>query len=135
MRVVLDSNILVSALLSPAGAPARLLARWLAGDCELIASNRLLEELGRVLVYPKLRARVDSEDAGAIPGAAAALGRELRGSARPASRSSDPGDDYLIALAADASAALASGDVRLLGLARSIPVYSAQGFLDLLDST
>ena len=45
MRVVLDPNILISAMLSPSGAPARLLARWLAGDFELIASPQLLAEL------------------------------------------------------------------------------------------
>lgn len=44
-RVVVDSNVLISARLSPRGAPGRLLAAWLAGRFELIASPALLAEL------------------------------------------------------------------------------------------
>jgi uncharacterized protein len=44
-RVVIDSNVLISARLSPRGAPGRLLAAWLAGRFELIVSPALLSEL------------------------------------------------------------------------------------------
>ncbi len=47
-------------------------------------------------------------------------------------RSTDPGDDYLIALASAERAVLVSGDTHLLDLANEIPVYSPRQFLGLL---
>lgn len=47
-RVVIDSNVLISARLSPRGAPGRLLAAWLAGRFELIVSPALLAEMAGV---------------------------------------------------------------------------------------
>jgi len=55
VRAVLDPNVLISALLSPAGAPAELFTRWFAGEFELVVSPALLEELERALVYPEIR--------------------------------------------------------------------------------
>jgi predicted nucleic acid-binding protein len=52
----------------------------------------------------------------------------------PAIRSSDPDDDYLIALAARERAALVSGDRHLLDLAERIPVRSPREFFDGLES-
>ena len=57
LRVVLDANVFVSALLSPAGAPAQVLASWEAGEFDLLTSPAILEELDRVLHYPRLRER------------------------------------------------------------------------------
>jgi putative PIN family toxin of toxin-antitoxin system len=54
-RVVIDSNVLISARLSPRGAPGRLLAAWLDGRFEMIASPALLAELAGVLERPKFR--------------------------------------------------------------------------------
>lgn len=44
MRVVLDNNVLVSALLSPLGAPAQILAVYRAGRFGLVASDKHLHE-------------------------------------------------------------------------------------------
>ena len=65
MRAVLDVNVLVSAILSPTGAPARLLLAWRTGAFELIVSPALLAELNRALEYPKLRRLVPAADADA----------------------------------------------------------------------
>jgi uncharacterized protein len=54
-RVVLDPGVLIAAVLSPKGAPAELLRHWLAGDYELVVSDKLLAELKRVLLRPKFR--------------------------------------------------------------------------------
>jgi len=48
----------------------------------------------------------------------------------PPIRSPDPGDDYLIALAAHVEAALVSGDVHLLRLAGDFPIFSPGRLLD-----
>lgn len=135
-RAVLDPNILISALLSSKGAPARLVAHWLAGEFELVASEQLLTELERALAYPKLRAHISADDATAFV-------EFLRGSAdinpdppeAPSARSSDAGDDYLIALASASKAVVVSGDRHLLGLGEHLPILTANAFLEVLEET
>jgi predicted nucleic acid-binding protein len=52
----------------------------------------------------------------------------------PASRSADPGDDYLLALAESQQAVLVSGDSHLLDLSDALPIQTARAFLDALES-
>jgi len=54
LKIVLDTNTLVSAI-GWEGPPARILRACRAGRFDLVTSPRLLEELTRVLTYPKLR--------------------------------------------------------------------------------
>ena len=133
MRAVLDPNVVISAALSPSGSPARVLVAWLEGRFEVIASPKLVGEVERALAYPKLRKRIPEADA-------AGLIRLIeRGSvmredlASPPSISKDPGDDYLIALAAGSEAVLVTGDRDLLALAPEFPVFDAKRFLAWLD--
>ena len=49
MRLVLDTNVLISAFVSDKGASARILARCQAGEFELLVSPETLAELRRVL--------------------------------------------------------------------------------------
>lgn len=130
MRAVLDPNVLVSALLSRAGPPAALLRAWLEGAYELVVSPALLTELGRVLGYPKIAARVSPDEAHEfldVLRAQAELVQDPSGA--PPVRSPDPDDDYLIASAAAAPAVIVSGDSDLLVLADQIPVHSPAAFL------
>ena len=53
MRVVLDTNVLLSGLAYPASPPGRILAAWKAGALEVVLSDYILEELRRVL--PRLQ--------------------------------------------------------------------------------
>ncbi len=55
MRVVLDANVLVSALISPRGAPGAILDAWERDRFDLVVSPATLDELGRVLRYPKIQ--------------------------------------------------------------------------------
>ncbi len=130
MRAVLDPNVLVSALLSPTGAPAALLRAWIQGGFELVTSPRLLDELERVLAYPKIRERIGPEEAHAFLAwfrSTADVVEDPRDA--PPIRSRDPDDDYLIALAEQQHAVLVSGDMDLLELSDRIPVLTAAGFL------
>jgi uncharacterized protein len=130
VRAVLDPNILISALLAPNGAPAQALSRWVGGEYDLVVSPFLLAELERALAYPKLRARIAPEAAGEIVSfleRAAILMMDPEKSPR---RSSDPGDDYLLALAEQAKAVLVSGDRHLLDLTDRFPVRDPRSFLD-----
>jgi putative PIN family toxin of toxin-antitoxin system len=54
VRIVLDTNVLVSALLSPSGTPARVLALVLSGAVTLLHDDRILAEYREVLARPRL---------------------------------------------------------------------------------
>lgn len=53
MLIVLDTNILVSALLSAFGASARVLDLALGGDVQLAYDDRIMSEYREVLARPK----------------------------------------------------------------------------------
>jgi uncharacterized protein len=134
VRAVLDPNVLISALLSREGTPARVLRAWLEGAFELIVSERLLAELERALAYPKLRSRVTPAEASELVELLRRGARVLDDPERPPSvQSPDPGDDYLIALAEAGQALIVSGDGHLLGLAGQVPVFAPVEFFAQLD--
>jgi putative PIN family toxin of toxin-antitoxin system len=129
MRAVLDVNVLVAAILSREGAPAQLLRLWREGRFELVLSPALLDELQRVLAYPKIRRRIPEAEAAEF---VTLLRREpvtADLAAVPPIRSSDPDDDYLIGLAQATQAAIVSGDAHLLDLSDRIPVFAPAAFL------
>lgn len=66
MRLVVDTNILVSALLTANSLPAHLLVIWREGRFDVLTSAEQLDELRRVTRYPKLRARLPPALAGRL---------------------------------------------------------------------
>ena len=54
IRVVLDANVLVSGLISAKGAPGKIINAWLKGQFHLCISPQIMEELTRVLKYPRI---------------------------------------------------------------------------------
>lgn len=66
MRIVLDTNVLLSALISPHGAPDAIYKAWRAARFELVTSTVQLDELRRVSRYPKLRAILPAHRIGAM---------------------------------------------------------------------
>ena len=132
MRLVVDTNILVSALLAAASLPAQLVVLWRTGRFELLTAAEQLDELMRVTRYPKIRARL-------APALAGRLINDLRGLAVMVETlpkvdvSPDSDDNYLLALAAAGSADfLVTGDKRdLLGLGtyQSARIVTVRDFL------
>ena len=55
MRLVIDTNILISALLAGTSLPAHLIVLWREGRFDLLTSAEQLDELIRVTRYPKIR--------------------------------------------------------------------------------
>ena len=53
MRVVLDTNVLVSGVAYPGSIPGRILGIWRQGGLDLVLSRYILDEMARVL--PRLR--------------------------------------------------------------------------------
>jgi predicted nucleic acid-binding protein len=107
-----------------------LLVAWQAGEFDLVISPNLLAELRRALAYPKLARLVPSPDADAF---VAWIARSAVVAADPDGpppiRSADPGDDYLLALAAAEHAILVSGDGHLTSLAGEFPIRTPVDFL------
>jgi putative PIN family toxin of toxin-antitoxin system len=134
VRAVLDANVLVSALISRVGAPARLLELWIEGEVELVVCKTLLDEVQRTLNRPKISSRVASEDAVRFVRLLGELG-EVVGDPEgpPPFHSDDPGDDYLLALAARERTPLVSGDAHVLALSDRLPISSPRAFLEQLE--
>jgi hypothetical protein len=66
MRVVLDTNVLLSALISPHGAPDAIYNAWRAARFELVTSLAQLDELRRVSRYPKIKVILPAHRVGAM---------------------------------------------------------------------
>jgi hypothetical protein len=117
VRLVIDTNILISALLVEASLSAHLIVLWRQGRFDLLTSAAQLDELMRVTRYPKIRERL-------APALAGRLINELRDIAivlknlPTVTVCQDHYDNYLLAMAvAGAADFLVTGDKRdLLGL-------------------
>ena len=130
MRAVLDTNVLVSALLARGGPPSRLLAAWTEGRFELVVSPLLLGELGRVLAYRKVRSRVGAADADEFLRLLVADAIVAADSATaPSLVVPDPTDAFVVALAMAESAMLVTGDRGLLSVRGDLPIKSPADFL------
>lgn len=53
MKVVLDTNVLISGLLVPGGLPGRIIDLWIDGAIEVALSSELLQEYLSVLARPR----------------------------------------------------------------------------------
>jgi len=136
MRVVLDTNVFISAMLIQASRPAELIARWREGKFSVLTAAPQLEELTRVTRYPKIRARLS-------PSLAGRLINEMRDLAIMVNRlplvdaSPNPYDNYLFSIASGGFADyLVMGDKRdLLALAKHdrTAILSVSDFLDRID--
>ena len=62
MKVVLDTNVLLSGLMFPEGTPGRIIAAWAEARFEVALCLDQLAEIGRVLEYPKIRRRLGWDD-------------------------------------------------------------------------
>jgi uncharacterized protein len=134
VRLVVDTNVLVSALLAGTSLPAHLVTLWREGRFDLLISATQLDELMRVTRYPKIRERL-------TPALAGRLINELREVAifvenlRPVTICADPFDNYLLATAAAGAADyIVTGDKRdLLGLNlyEGVRIVAVREFLEM----
>lgn len=133
LRVVLDTNVLLSGIAYPASVPGKIMAAWRHGSVDVLLSTYILEELRRVL--PRLsnrhaltlseiddlvdalsiQAEVIEPLAGVEPDLRDVNDQPVLGTLLAALRSS--GADYLI-----------SGDKDLLALAERYPVVTPAKF-------
>jgi len=136
MRVVLDTNVLISALLLENSPPARLITAWRRGAFTLLSAELQFEELRRATRYPRIRERLR-------PALAGSLVNELKGVAEIVETlpsielSPDPYDNFLLAIAVAGQADyLVSGDRRGLldlELHGGCRIVTARVLLEALD--
>jgi uncharacterized protein len=116
MRVILDTNVLISGLLIAQGAPATLLDAWEQGLFTLVACDKLIAELREVARRPFFRERLRASTVEVL---AAGL-RDFTAfyeNLPAGARAPDPKDTFLLALAEVNSADfLVTGDKKLLTL-------------------
>ncbi|MBE0431038.1 MAG: putative toxin-antitoxin system toxin component, PIN family [Dehalococcoidia bacterium] len=138
LRVVLDTNVLVSALINPHGKPAQIMDGVLAGRIRLFVSPSIVTELERVLGYPKLMKRHGLEGDELKQFVLDLLSVMILVSAEETIEliADDPSDNKYLSCALAARADfIVSGDVHLLKLGehRGIRVVSAAQFIDIME--
>ncbi len=138
MRVVLDTNVWVSGLITPTGTPAALLHKL--RDHVLIASEEMLEEVQRVLQYDRIAKRFNlapekvSEYLANIRGKVELVATDLPD--LPIVEA-DPSDDkFLIGAVKGKADCIVSGDRHLLRLVehQGIPIVPPATLLAFLES-
>jgi len=129
VKVVADTNVLVSALIFPGGAPEAFYRLALEGRIELVSSRPLLAELGRVLTE---KFGWEAERAEEAIGQVVRLA-EIVAPREPLSEiEADPADNRVLeAAAAGGVDAIVSGDRHLLVLGswRGIEIQSPATFI------
>lgn len=111
MRVVLDTNVLLSALISPHGAPDVIYRAWRAARFEVVTSVPQLDELRRASRYPKFKAVLQPHRVGTMVNN---LQRAVVLEHLPTGiEADDPNDAFLLAMAVASEAEyLVTGDHR-----------------------
>lgn len=133
LRVILDTNVLLSGIAYPASVPGRIMAAWRHGSVDVLLSAYILDELRRVL--PRLAHRhnmspAEIDDLVDILSIQAEIIEPLPGT-EPALR--DAKDQpvlgtLLAALAASGADYLITGDKDLLALADRHPIVTPAHF-------
>ncbi len=140
LRVVIDTNILVSALLSKKGSPALVLNAWrerkflvITSDNAITEVERVLQELASTGKYIISKEDIESilnllhKDAILVPGQIDTMGAIPQ----------DPDDEKYLSITLEAEAKeIISGDSHLLDLVsyQNIKIQSAREFLASLES-
>lgn len=137
IRVILDTNVLIS--LSLGGGPTikRIGAAWLSGELTLLLSEELLDEFVEVAHRHHLITRFESSEAiRAFADDLRAAG-ELVSISEPYPKAPDEADRFLLALArAGGAEVLVTGDKALLALGRfeDTLILSPRAFLERLSA-
>ncbi len=141
IRAVFDTNVFISALFNPKRPPAQLLELALQGKIRLIVSPQLIEEIERVLTYPKIKKLLKKRKAASeevIEGLSKTLQVALLtpGELSVAAIYDDPADDMVLACAVEGNADfIISGDKHLLNLRnyQGIKIVTPAQFLESLQ--
>jgi putative PIN family toxin of toxin-antitoxin system len=137
VNVILDTNILVGAAITPKGPAGRIVEAWRLSRFNLIVSSTLLEEIERALTYRRVRRYLTWSDT-QLHEFLELLGHtsllvDLQSEAEAISR--DPGDDHILeAAVAGRADYIVSNDDDLLALSvyQGIEIVTAARFAAIL---
>jgi putative PIN family toxin of toxin-antitoxin system len=136
VRAVVDTNIIVRALIMPHGTVGPVLLRLRQGDYTLLYAQSLLEELVDVLNRPRIRRkyRLTDNDIQSVLALILLRGEEVKPQ-QAVSVCRDPKDNKFLEVALTGQAdVIISGDDDLLALHpfAGIPIVSPSTFLQML---
>jgi putative PIN family toxin of toxin-antitoxin system len=137
IRVVIDANVFVSAVLTTRGNAAQILDAWRTKQFELVVSSVILEELARVLQYPRIAKRhgLSEERIQEFLDELAHLALQTPGELTLDVIKGDPSDNRYLECAVEGAAdVIVSGDQDLLDLEgyQGIHILTPRAFLTLL---
>jgi len=118
-KIVLDTNVLVSALINPHGKPAQIINYVFENKIRLFTSPSIMEELERVLSYPKLMKRhgLNSEELKEFISDLLSIMSLIEEEKIIEVIMEDPSDNKYLSCAIDAKVDfIISGDIHLLNL-------------------
>jgi uncharacterized protein len=124
MKLLVDSNVIVSGLLGSKSSPGQLMQLWIERRCEWLTCDQQLEELSRVIAEPYIMSRVEGSVGSAYAFMRMFHLKTTHVLVEPPYEAvcRDPNDDYLIALLLRHPVDfLISGDKDLLSLKHSYP--------------
>jgi putative PIN family toxin of toxin-antitoxin system len=131
MRVVIDTNVLISALIAPAGKPAAIVDAWLEGKFTLLTCAAHVDELRATLHKPRVAELIKPYRAGRLVNQVKKLAEDVAPLPR-VERSPDPTDDFLLAMSEGGQADyLVTGDksgLLVLGRHKATRIVSAREF-------
>jgi putative PIN family toxin of toxin-antitoxin system len=137
LRVVLDANVYVSAIIRPEGPPGRVVERFLRDSAfAIVLSPAIVEETLRALAYPKVRKYIRrTVDPELWFEDIVLLAELVAGDYATSGASTDPDDDKYLAAALEGRATLVvtgEPDLLALGEYEGIRIVSPRVFLGLL---
>jgi putative PIN family toxin of toxin-antitoxin system len=133
-KVVLDTNILISALIK-SGKPRTLVFELLSREAQLILSRNILDEFIETAEDPEIKGYVDEEDVTLFLKFLDTNGKIINVKSRFKVVNQDPDDDIILRTAYDGKANyIVSGDNHLLSLGefRGIKIVTTDEMLRLL---
>jgi putative PIN family toxin of toxin-antitoxin system len=136
MKVVLDTNVLISALIK-AGKPRELIFKIAQHGIQLVLSRSILEEFLKVTEDPKIRKYVSEDEIIVFLRIIGAIAKIVRVRSKFKVVKEDPEDDAILRAAKDGNVNfIVSGDSHLLSLRefKGIKILTVEGMLKLLKS-
>jgi putative PIN family toxin of toxin-antitoxin system len=128
LRVVLDTNVLVSGLAYPGSVPGRIVGIWRQGGLDVVLSRYILDEMVKVLSRLS-RIHLSSSEIRDLADSLMFLADIVEPDAEQDSSLRDPADQQVLAtLRASKADYLITGDKDLLALAEKYPIVTPSTF-------
>ena len=138
MKIVADTNLIISRTISASGAAAEIMRRWQSGQFELLVSAPILVEYRRALAYDRVRERhgLDDNALDTLIASLAEYAMLIDPQERLAVVDDDPDDKFIECAVAGQADYLVTRDNHLLslGASRGVAILLPAAFLAILQA-